>query len=326
MGHITSRGRFIFVGLIWLTMWFLTKTVGSSDFENRCQSAGIVRCFGFDSQVETDIHVLPPVGQSRKRAQVVTEVKSSGRGSLRFEIPSNSAADTSGSFWLNFSQDLQSQFGEGDEFYVQWKQRFSPEFLSTSYKGSGGWKQAIIGEGDRPGVKRYSCTQLEIVVQNTYLRGMPQMYHSCGGKDRQYQSLEIHSADNPSIIWVQNAVLCAYREYQFPPCIGYRANQWMNFQVHIKIGTWYKNDRNYRRDSTIQFWVGENDKPSKLVIDLNPQKGNGFDIANTDPEAKYGKLWLLPYQTGKDPSQTHPTGYIWYDDLIVSRNKIPDPK
>ena len=66
---------------------------------------------------------------------------------------------------------------------MQWRQRFSPEFLRTSYRDGGGWKQAIVGEGDRPGATVYSCTQLEIVTQNTYQRGFPQMYHSCGGKD-----------------------------------------------------------------------------------------------------------------------------------------------
>jgi hypothetical protein len=100
----------------------------------------------------------------------------------------------------------------------------------------------------------------------------------------------------------------------------------MTFQVRTKIGTWYKNEKSCRRDSTIQLWVAEESSPSKLVIDLSPEKGTGFDIANSDPNAKYGKLWLVPYQTGKEPSQAHPTGYVWYDDLIISRNKIPNPK
>jgi hypothetical protein len=60
------------------------------------------------------------------------------------------------------------RFGEGQEFYVQWRQRFSRAFLETRFPG-GGWKQAIIGEGDRPGYAPddkvvWSCTQLEVVV------------------------------------------------------------------------------------------------------------------------------------------------------------------
>lgn len=100
----------------------------------------------------------------------------------------------------------------------------------------------------------------------------------------------------------------------------------MTFQVHVKIGSWYKNGKVYRHDSAIQLWVADEGKRSKMVIDLNPEKRIGFDIANTDPNAKYGKIWRLPYQTGKDPSQSHPKGYVWYDELIISRSKIPDPR
>ena len=43
-------------------------------------------------------------------------------------------------------------------------------------------------------------------------------------------------------------------------------------------------------------------------------------------DQRYGKIWLLPYNTGKDPAQVHPTAYTWYDELIISRNKIADPQ
>ncbi len=38
-------------------------------------------------------------------------------------------------------------------------------------------------------------------------------------------------------------------------------------------------------------------------------------------DQKFGKIWFLPYHTGKDFSQIHPTGYVWYDELVVSRQK-----
>jgi hypothetical protein len=243
---------------------------------------------------------------------VVTDVKGSGAGSLRFEIPSNSGSDTSGSFWLNFSDDLSVQFGEGQEFYVQWRQRFSPEFLNTVYLGGGGWKQIIIGEGDRPGVTVYSCTQLEIVVNNPNHSGYPAMYHSCGGKDGQYEGLFVSRG------------------------LDYVANEWMTFQIHVKIGTWYKNDANYHQDSTVELWVAKEGQPSKLVVNLSPEPatlfglkipgtGTGYDLANNEPAAKYGKLWLSPYNTHKDPAMNHPTAHTWYDELIISTTRIADP-
>jgi len=267
-------------------------------FEERCAQPGVVKCFGFDSQEQADPFIYPPWGLTTKRARIVTDIKASGNGSLRFEIPSNTGSDTSGSFWQNFSDDLSVQFGEGEEFYVQWRQRFSPEFLDTYYKGGNGWKQAGVGEGDRPGKVVYSCTQLEIVIHDANQNGAPEMYHSCGGKDGQYQPLD------SSVRWVR-----------------YKANQWMTFQIGVKIGTWYRNDGKYHRDSTIRLWVAEAGRPSKLAV--NETK---YDIANDNPVAKYGKLWLLPYHTGKDPSQRHPTAYTWYDELIISRSRIADPK
>lgn len=298
--------------------------VGGSDFQTRCRAPGVIRCFGFDSPDDVLRHLLPAWDKTF-RGQVVTDLKASGAGSLRFEVPPHSPANTSGVFWLDFSDDYATQFGERSEFYIQWRQRFSPEFLNTRFQNGEGWKQIIIGEGDRPGFVAGSCTQLEIVVQNSNQRNLPQMYHSCGMKDQKYEPLSFW--DNALGTYaLQNAVGCSYAHPTFPPCVGYKANQWMTFQVEIKIGTWYKNDKKYHSDSTVRLWVAEEGRPSKLVIDYSPEAREGYDIANDNPAAKYGKLWLLPYHTGKDSGQDHPEGYVWYDELIISRSRIPDPK
>jgi hypothetical protein len=126
--------------------------------------------------------IMPPSGTADyTRATMDSVVKASGNGSLKFTIPSNSPSDTSGSWFTNFSTDLSTQFGENADFYIQWRQRFSPELLTTKFAGGGGWKQAILGTGDQPGQVRASCTATEVVVQNTYQRGFPQMYNSCTG-------------------------------------------------------------------------------------------------------------------------------------------------
>jgi hypothetical protein len=40
---------------------------------------------------------------------------------------------------------------------------------------------------------------------------------------------------------------------------------------------------------------------------------------------RFGKVWLTPYNTGKDPSEAHAVAYTCYDELIISPSKIPDP-
>jgi hypothetical protein len=265
-------------------------------YEQRCADPAVVRCVGFDSVGEVDPFVYPPWGLTEKRGRFVTDVKASGVGSLRFEIPSNTGQDTSGSYARNFSDDLSVQFGEGQEFFVQWRQRFSRELLRTYYADGGGWKQIILGEGDRPGAKTvYSCTQLEIVVQNLYQRGAPGMYHSCGAKDGQFEGLDGAGG-------------------------RYRPDQWMTFQIQVKVGHWYRNDRRYYRDSIVRLWVADEGQASRLIVNQT-----GYDLANTVPEARYGKVWLLPYHTGKSAAQRHPIAYTWYDELIISRARIADP-
>jgi hypothetical protein len=282
-----------------------------ADFEARCNAPGVIRCLGFDSESETDKYIFPPWGERQKRARIVSDVKVSGAGSLRFDVPSNSANDSSGSFQLNFADDLSVQFGEGDEFFVQWRQRFSPDFLATYYRGGHGWKQIVIGEGDRSGFSAPGCTQLELVVQNVNQDGFPQMYHSCGGKDGRFEPLGGGGR--------------------------YVANEWMTFMVRVKIGTWYKNDGNYRGDSTVQLWVAREGQSARLKVNWSPGHdtlfgvkipgmGSGYDLANNNPAAKYGKLILTPYHTGKDPTQRHPIGYVWYDELLIATSRIPDPQ
>lgn len=306
---------------------FSSGEKSDQDFKSRCAASGVVRCFGFDDWAITDPHVRPPWGLKQKRAIIDTSVKASGAGSLRFEIPPYSGPDTSGNFSIDFSDDSATQFGSGEEFYVQWRQRFSPELLNTVYAEANGWKQALIGEGDRPGALADSCTQLELVVQNTYQRGFPQMYHSCGQKDGNYEPLQSWNKALNDIMLQQGDVACRYEDQKSSSCVRYVPAEWMTFQIHVKIGTWYQNDRVYHHDSSVQLWVARQGQPSKLVIDFRPgSPQGGYDLANNNPSrAKYGKIWLLPYNTNKSPLQSHPTAYTWYDELIISRVKIADP-
>ena len=310
-----------------------TPRPGPMTFAERCAHRGVVRCFGFDSEESVRPYIAAATQPPFAKPTVDVAVKSSGTGSLKFTVPSLSGPNTSGLFAMNFTpgslnhsrtEPYPVQFGEGQEFYVQWRQRFSPEFLTTRWAGGGGWKQIVIGEGDRRNVRVSSCTQLEVVVGNYLYRGFPRMYHSCGGKDGQYQGLYEHVSQpgrTTPEIRLQNLIAgCIYRNETVPPCVGYKPDEWMTFQVHVKIGTWYRNDKNYHRDSVVELWVAEEGKPSVAVIRLAD-----YDLANTNPDARYGKLWLTPYNTGKDKTVDAPESYTWYDDLIISQSRIPDP-
>ncbi len=281
-----------------------------ADFATRCADPAVIRCIGFEPDelrenggsiawnerragAGTFVNGMGPDDSLDGRVELVSDQKASGRSSLKFTLPSKSGAGHAGQFYANFSDDHTIQFGEGDAFYIQWRQRFSRTFLDNRYRPRNNWKQAIVGEGDRPPHTAYSCTQLEIVVDNG--GGSPAMYHSCRGKDGRTERL------------LQNRAF------------AYEPDQWMTFQVVVRVGTWYRNDRRYRRDSLIELWVAREGEASSRVI------SGMYDLANTSPVAKYGKVWLLPYLTRKDKSQGHPVAHTWYDELIISRAPIADP-
>ena len=318
---------------------------GGSNFETRCAQPDVVKCVGFDDPADFNIGtgatgaygqnsgIFPPWGTSDyTRATRDTAVKASGGSSLKFTIPSNSGSDSSGSYFTNFSKDLSLQFGENSEFFVQWRQRFSPEYLSTQYAGGGGWKQIIIGTGDTPTQLYNSCTSLEVVANNGGYKGFPRMYNSCEGSASHgpYDPFEesFSSPQNNDDFKMQNARLAPYCLYSqsrtsyFPPignCFAFVSNEWMTFQIRIKTGPRVGNEF---INSYVTLWGAREGKPSELVINWGPYNLSAGSAALNQ---KYGKVWLLPYNTSKDPSVSYPTAYTWYDELIISRTQIVDP-
>ena len=319
-----------------------TAPAGSADYQARCSAAGVVLCVGFDDP--SDI-----VGKWGDNSGVLsgattpvldTTVKASGNSSLKFTIPAQAGADTSGSYWTNFSSNLLTQFGQNSDLYIQWRQRFSPEFLSSNYLDGEGWKQAIIGTGDVPGCNSAStssacstsCSDLEVVTLNAVERGFAQMYDSCSGSTSHGAYDPFEQPYGAYDFKLQNAMpapFCLYSQGQttpttfFPPtgnCFGYFPNEWMTFQVHLKIGPRVNDEFD---NSYVELWIAREGQPSQLVINWGP-----YNLTAGAPAANemFGKVWLLPYNTNKDPNATYPVAYTWYDELIISSQQIADPQ
>ncbi len=308
----------------------------ADDFQTRCQTPGVLRCIGFD-QASDIANTLwgANTGIDTSGASIPTldsSVKASGNSSLKFTIPSNSGANTSGSYWANFSADLLTQFGENSDFYVQWRQRFSPEFLSTIYQDAGGWKQASVTTGDNPGCTTgnltncyASCTAIDIPVQNTWHRGFAQMYNSCTGSTS-HGAYDAFEQPVPNDIKLQNArpsPYCLYSQTnRFPPsgnCFGYFPDEWMTFQIRVKTGPRVGDEF---ANSYVELWIAREGRASEQAFNWGPYN---LSAGSSSENQRYGKIYLLPYNTGKNPSQSHPTAYTWYDELIISRTRIPDP-
>jgi hypothetical protein len=317
-----------------------TTTVGAgggpsstADFETRCNGAGVARCVGFDSpdDIQGEYGDVTGILPGETTPALDASVKASGASSLMFTIPSNSGSDGGGSYFANFSDDLSLQFDGGQQFYVQWRQRMSTAFVDPQYESGGGWKQAIIGTGDQPGVPYSSCTSLEVVLQHYYDHGLSIIYNSCSGSTSHGAYDGFYEPFDSYDFKIQNARPAPYCLYSqgnaephtyFPPsgnCVGHVADEWVTFQINIQLGT---RSGDEFVDSYVRLWIAREGQTSEPVIDWGP-----YNLTAGDPSEnqRFGKVWLLPYSTDKDSSQAHPTAYTWYDELIVSSEPIPDP-
>jgi hypothetical protein len=318
----------------------------TANFQLRCGEAGVIKCVGFDRPEDvsgTWGNTSGIIAGSAASPVLDSNVKASGLSSLKMTIASHSGSDASGSYFANFSDRLDLRFGENSTFFVQWRQRFSPEMFQCFSDAAGGcvqWKQTIIGSGDLPGCTPgnsargrcfTSCSPLEIVVHTYQIYGFPVMYNSCTGSTSHGPYDLFQTFVPPSDFKLQNARRAPYCLYSqkatnppslFPPqgnCYAYGANEWMTFQVQIETGARVNDEFTA---SHVRLWVARFGKPSELVIDWGPYN---LSAGNPPANLKYGKVWLLTHMTNKDSSQSHSTAYTWFDELIISRTKIPDP-
>lgn len=307
-----------------------TGFAGAADFASRCAQPGVIQCNGFDDAASIAGRWGDPSGTTAGAAAPMldTGVKASGAASLKFTVPPNSPADSSGTFFTNFSRDLSVQFDSLSEFYVQWRQRFSPEMITTAFTGGGGFKQIIVGTGDRPGKVHPSCSALETVLTNYQQRGFPVLYNSCTGSESHgpYDGFYERLGSDFKLQNGRGAPYCLYSQgrdnSQLPPlgnCFGYAANEWMTFQIRVRVGLRTGNEF---VGSQVTLWMAREGKPSELVIDWGPYN---LAAGPAGENQRFGKVWLLPYNTGKSASGTHPAAYTWYDELIISRQRIADP-
>ena len=272
------------------------------DFDARCHAPGVLVCQGFDSPLITITAKWPapglyPAWDGTVRGTFDRAQKASGEGSLRFEIPSHSSANAAG-YWR---QPFGRNFGQGSTFYVQFRERFSPEMLTNNW-GDTTWKQVIFhNEGS-------TCGAVELTTTQYYHSGFPIMYTDCGGRSL------VTNDGNPPYQQQQGGYNCWYAKTNPKDCFLYPANQWVTFYYQVSIGHWGK------PDSAINAWVGVNEKPLRQWI-----KMPNFMLRNDHPGQDYDCLTLLTYMTNKNTSVDHPTAYAWYDELLVSTRPISPP-
>ncbi len=270
-----------------------------ADFRARCAAPGVLKCVGFDGDSDFDAGQVSPAADGRVRATRDAVVRASGAGSLRFEIPSRSPPNSSG-YWLD---SLGGKFGQGSTFHFQFRQRFSKALLETRYREPAGWKQFIVYQAGP------SCTSVQLVMLNQYLRGLPTLYTACG-----QNNLYVELPDGDHLIQ-QGDYRCHRRDPRPGRCAFYVSDRFMTFSFQVDVGTFGQ------PDSRVLGWVGVEGEPLRqfidfpgLVLDYEDSPGEGFN-----------RIQLTPYHTDKDHRQEHPVAFTWYDELIVSQSPIAAP-
>jgi hypothetical protein len=320
------------------------KRDADADFIARRSAPGVIRWFDFDSPAQLGVRGgsgnfgrFSNSGIAANLPVIDYLVSASGAGSLRFDVVSQSFPD--GAWFANFSPDLSTRFGENSRFYVQWRQRFSQSMVATIFEdvdGSDqqGIKQFIVGPGDTANRKWGSCEAIHIVTQTFWQRRIVIGYNSCTGSASHAAYSGFYTGDSDIKYQNGTAPYCLRSDVrratgaEAPPgCIGWVPDEWMTFQVEVSLGPRSRASDDFE-NSTYKLWVAREGKPSVLVIDWKPGVPGYFPLAAgpASEDQRFGKVWLLPYMTSKNPRQVHPVAQTWYDELIISTQRIPDPR
>jgi hypothetical protein len=205
------------------------------------------------------------------------------------------------------------------------------DFVQTTFvQRDGHWtkpKQLIISQdGETSG--NSSCTPNHIVVTTRNWGEFParrtvMMYNRCRptqliqvlgpkvGGSRLFDSQPIGNAapSEGRQCWEGN----------FQACWSYPSDAWVTYQVGLDIGPdSYIEAQSGREvwDTRVRLWAQTDGQPTELVIDtIHPY---------SRAELGLGRVWFLPFMTGKDPEQVHPPTYTDYDELVVAKQRIPD--
>jgi hypothetical protein len=280
------------------------------------------------------------------------DIKASGSGSVRFAVTPRSSASSAGYCQINFTPDNSVQFGEGESFFVQFRVRFSCDLLYTdcdprsprfkkdrrAFRSKHGtattFKVSIINGGDDARLDQpvNACTYQQLVLIGAP-DGSIQGFHSCGWYDGHTFRLRPNRATGKTMVDRQpirkteaDPVRGCYNvdpgtglplAAAWHECLLWEADEWMTVTQQVTIGRWADKLKEPVRTSNVRVWVARQGQAPHLVIDYDRHLRRP-----EQPFMRYGKVWLVPHLTSKDPTEDHPVGHMWFDELIVSRAPI----
>ena len=199
----------------------------------------------------------------------------------------------------------------------------------ANFPNGEGIKHDIITEGDTASVQAGDCSNSPgelVTIQNGNGGAFPVLYHNCGASGGTYAFMQ----DGYQLIQLggiagsnfldQDAAGCPHYSGRGiptsdPTCWNYVANEWFTVQVHIKVGTFGS------PNSVVELWMAHDGQPAQLVT--NASDAALINDGSGGASGKYGKIQISPYNTNMSGSLVNTA--VWFDDLMVSTRRIPDP-
>lgn len=290
-----------------------------NDFAARCAGPGVIKCVGFDN-TSADIvreQNLHPDGFGTYRAGLDASMRASGGGSLRFDLPPppHAGANIAGRWSPVTNDGLGRLFGQNSTFYVQFRLRFSREFLDNTWNAT--WKTVIFH------YLQTTCNSIELTTQE-YFDGFPLMYTDCGAT-HMYATLDgSRHTESPPLLVQQADYRCEYGSVSASNCFAFVPDEWLTMYYKFTIGNWDQ------ANSTIEAWVAREGQGYRQFIRVpNMRLSCNENSCTTSPgrDQGYNNVTFTPYMTGLSSSSGRAgvTSRLWYDELVVSTQPIPAP-
>jgi hypothetical protein len=297
------------------------QTASDQDFAARCNAAGVLTCVGFDNTTSDIVRGqnLHPDGAGTYRAGLDTATKASGGGSLRFTLPPppHSGANIAGRWSPTGNGAFGRLFGQNSTFYVQFRQRFSPEMLNNTWDSA--WKTVIFH------ANQTTCGSLELTTHNYYSTNLITMYTDCGSR-HMYTNIDgSRHSENTPLLLQQGDHKCEYGKTSAPTCLYFAPNEWLTFYYKITIGTWDQ------PNSMVEAWIAREGQPGYKQFIRVPSMALSCNqnSCSTSPgrDEGYNNLTFTPYMTAlsSNSGRAGVTSNMWVDELIVSTQPIAAP-
>ena len=305
-------------------------TPPSGDFAARIAAPGVFKYFDFDTTAKLGIDASAGLGYTPTTSfgyglgtdnsvSNPTPTVNTSKRALEFSIlgPGPCPAPAGGTWQTRFSDDDSLLFGENSEFYIQFGMQHDGYYTHPNINGpkisffgcNGG--QAVGSSGDI----------LTVIFNTAGGSGKPFFYTyrpdtgtwGLGDYETQFGTGSIQ-------------LNCPY-PWSGPNCYSIAPNAKYYFQFGVQVFNKRADLGNNAWNARVRCWMTFPDGTTKLIVDYDPATTLNYYPLPADPTTpgqKFGKFEFLTYLShGADG--THPSFKVWFDQLILSTQRIPDP-